>query len=120
MLLRPLIQRSTTSASNYGHYLLENIVSTQKYNGSERSSDDSVKVLSPSWFIEGQDPYDHLAETNLTSLTRNELVGESLFRSKDIESYGTGIPRVKSLRTGGHRSGVPPCGRQHMVHFPSQ
>lgn len=57
----------------------------------------SVEVLSPGWFIEGQDPADHLEETNLSSRTRNELIAETLFRSKDIESYGTGIPRVRSL-----------------------
>lgn len=58
---------------------------------------DSVEVLSPGWFIEGQDPEEHLKETNLSSITRNELIAETLFRSKDIESYGTGIPRVRNL-----------------------
>ena len=58
---------------------------------------DSVEIDSPGWFIEGQDPTGHLSGISRSSKTRNELLAKTLFRSKDIESYGTGIPRIKEL-----------------------
>lgn len=58
---------------------------------------DSVEIDSPGWFVEGKDPADHISGTSRSSKTRNELLARTLFRSKDIESYGTGIPRIKDL-----------------------
>lgn len=58
---------------------------------------DSVEVFSPGWFIEGQDPDAHLSGNSTSSATRNKLIASTLYRSKDIESYGTGIPRIKQL-----------------------
>ena len=58
---------------------------------------DSVEIFSPGWFIEGQDPDAHLSGDSTSSATRNKLIASTLYRSKDIESYGTGIPRIKRL-----------------------
>ena len=58
---------------------------------------DAVEILSPGWFIEGQDPDEHLAGSSTSSKTRNALITKTLYRSGDIESYGTGIPRMKEL-----------------------
>ena len=61
---------------------------------------DSVEIFSPGWFIEGQDPDAHLSGDSTSSATRNKLIASTLYRSKDIESYGTGIPRIKQLCDG--------------------
>lgn len=58
---------------------------------------DSVEILSPGWFIEGQDPEEHLSGRSKSPLTRNPLIAGTLYRSKEIEHYGTGIPRIKEL-----------------------
>lgn len=58
---------------------------------------DAVEILSPGWFIDGQDPNAHLAGANASSRSRNALITKTLYRSGDIESYGTGIPRMKEL-----------------------
>lgn len=56
---------------------------------------DAVEVFSPGWFVEGQDPLSHLSGESSSSLSRNMLIASTLHKSKDIESYGTGIPRVR-------------------------
>ena len=58
---------------------------------------DAVEIFSPGWFIEGQDPKAHLSGANTSSDTRNRLIARTLYRSKDIESYGTGIPNIRDL-----------------------
>lgn len=58
---------------------------------------DAVEVLSPGWFIEGQDPESHLSGENKSSITRNPLISRTLYRSGDIEAFGTGIKRIKDL-----------------------
>ena len=58
---------------------------------------DAVEITSPGWFIEGQDPESHLTGENVSSDSRNELLCRTLYRSGDIESYGTGIKRIKDL-----------------------
>lgn len=58
---------------------------------------DSVEIYSPGWFIEGQDPEAHLNDGDTSSDTRNELIAKTMFRSGDMESYGTGIGRIKAL-----------------------
>ncbi len=60
---------------------------------------DSIEILSPGWFIEGQDPEKHLLGESTSSKTRNNLLVRTLYRSGDIESYGTGLPRMKDLCT---------------------
>lgn len=60
---------------------------------------DAVEILSPGWFIEGQNPDEHLSGKSTSSKSRNKLIVKTLFRSGDIESYGTGIPRIKDLCT---------------------
>ncbi|WP_165248830.1 Fic family protein [Adlercreutzia sp. ZJ141] len=58
---------------------------------------DSVEIISPGWFIDGQDPNDHLSGASVSSKTRNGLITKTLYRSGDIEAYGSGIPRIKEL-----------------------
>ena len=45
----------------------------------------------------GSRPERHLAGLDLESASRNPLIARTLFRSKEIESYGTGMPRIKKL-----------------------
>ena len=56
---------------------------------------DAVEITNPGWFIDGSDPATHLAGTDYSSLSRNMLIVETLHKSKGIEAYGTGIPRIK-------------------------
>ena len=58
---------------------------------------DSVEILSPGWFPVGHTPEEHLQGNNLSSQGPNELIAEALFRSKDIESFATGMPRMQKL-----------------------
>ena len=58
---------------------------------------DAVEILSLGWFIEGQSPDEHLQGSDRSSQSRNRLIVNTLYRSGDIESYGTGIPRMKTL-----------------------
>ncbi|WP_172135277.1 ATP-binding protein [Adlercreutzia sp. ZJ473] len=58
---------------------------------------DAVEILSPGWFIKGQDPDKHLSGESKSSITRNPLISRTLYRSGDIEAYGTGIKRIKDL-----------------------
>ena len=56
---------------------------------------DSVEITNPGWFIEGQDPAAHLSGEDNSSLSRNMLIAQTLHKSRDIESFGTGIPRIR-------------------------
>lgn len=58
---------------------------------------DAVEITSPGWFIDGQDPDKHLSGEDQSSRTRNPLIARTLYRSGDIEAYGTGIKRIKDL-----------------------
>lgn len=58
---------------------------------------DAVEIVSPGWFIKGQDPEEHLSGESMLAKSRNGLIANMLFRSGDIESYGTGIKRIKDL-----------------------
>ena len=58
---------------------------------------DAVEVTNPGWFIAGQDPAEHLANRSASSLTRNALIAQTLYRCGDIEAFGSGIPRVRDL-----------------------
>lgn len=58
---------------------------------------DAVDIIIPGWFIDGQDPDDHLAGVSSDSTTRNELPATTLFRSGDIESSGMGIRKIRDL-----------------------
>ena len=58
---------------------------------------DSVEIYNSGWFLDGQTPEAHLSGEDKRSMSRNQLIASSLFKSKDIESYGTGMPRIKRL-----------------------
>ena len=57
----------------------------------------SVEIYNPGWFLDGQTPEAHLSGEDKRSKSRNQLIAATLFKSKDIESYGTGMPRIKRL-----------------------
>ena len=59
---------------------------------------DKVEVFNPGWFPEGITPEELLAGTTPPlSKSPNRLISRTLYRSRDIESYGTGIQRIKAL-----------------------
>jgi ATP-dependent DNA helicase RecG len=58
---------------------------------------DAVDIISPGWFIDGQNPEAHLEGTSTDSSTRNELIATTLFRSGDIESSGMGMRKIREL-----------------------
>ena len=53
---------------------------------------DSVEITNPGWFIEGQNPADHISGVDHSW---NDLIVTTLHKSRDIEAYGTGIPRIR-------------------------
>lgn len=61
---------------------------------------DTVEILSLGWFVEGQDPEEHLSGESVSSQGRNKLIAQTMYRSGDIEAYGTGIPRMRDLCDG--------------------
>ena len=61
---------------------------------------DAVDIISPGWFVAGQDPEDHLSGRSTSSETRNRLVATTLFRSGDIESSGLGMRKMRELCDG--------------------
>lgn len=73
-----------------------------------------IDVFSPGRFPETVDPKDCLEGRVAFSESRNKLLSEALFRAKDIESYGTGMPRIKEacdaagvrVEYTNHRQGV--------------
>lgn len=58
---------------------------------------DAIDVISPGWFVDGQDPDEHLAGRSTSSDTRNKLIAATLFRSGDIESSGLGMRKIREL-----------------------
>lgn len=58
---------------------------------------DAVEIISPGWFVEGQDPDEHLSGKSVSPKSRNQLIAQTLFMSGDIESQGTGIKRIKDF-----------------------
>ena len=58
---------------------------------------DAVDIISPGWFINGQEPDEHLDGRSSSANTRNELIAQTLFRSGDIESSGMGMRKIKRL-----------------------
>lgn len=58
---------------------------------------DSVEIFSPGWFPHGKTPEAHLSGEDKSSTSRNKLIAKALFLSKEIESFATGLPRIKKL-----------------------
>ena len=58
---------------------------------------DTVEIFSPGWFPEGHTPEAHLAGKDTSPLSPNKLIANTLFKSKDIESFATGLPRIQKL-----------------------
>ena len=57
---------------------------------------DHVDIYSPGLFPVGYDPEGYLAGEESTSKPRNRLIATTLYRSGDIEIYGTGLQRIKA------------------------
>lgn len=57
---------------------------------------DSVEVVSPGLFPEGDSPDGHLEGSGGDFKQRNPNIARVLFRSGTIEQYGTSIPRIKT------------------------
>jgi ATP-dependent DNA helicase RecG len=58
---------------------------------------DRVEVFSPGSFPEGVDPKDLLSGKKKYSKSRNQLLADTLNKSKDMESFGTGLRRIQTL-----------------------
>ena len=57
---------------------------------------DYIEIYNPGTFPEGLTPQDYIEGTELP-IHRNPLLAETLYLSKDIESFGTGLKRIMSL-----------------------
>ncbi len=56
---------------------------------------DAVDIYSPGIFPAGLTPSDYLSGDKATSKPRNQLIAQTLYRAGDIETYGTGLHRIK-------------------------
>lgn len=56
---------------------------------------DTVQIVSPGLFPEGDSPERHLEGVASEFSLRNPTIARALFRAGVIEQYGTGIPRIK-------------------------
>ena len=56
---------------------------------------DSVDIYSPGLFPSGYTPEAYLSGEISASKPRNQLIARTLYRSGDIETYGTGLQRIK-------------------------
>ncbi|WP_172135269.1 ATP-binding protein [Adlercreutzia sp. ZJ473] len=57
---------------------------------------DSIDIYSPGLFPSGLTPEDYLSGEVTASKPRNQLLASTLYKSGDIETYGTGLRRIKS------------------------
>ena len=56
---------------------------------------DAVDIYSPGSFPAGYEPEDYLSGAETASKPRNPLIASTLYRSGDIETYGTGLRRIQ-------------------------
>jgi ATP-dependent DNA helicase RecG len=54
---------------------------------------DRIEIYNPGLFPEGVDPQDYFAGGE-RSILRNPLIAETMYKSKDIERWGSGIRRI--------------------------
>ena len=87
---RQAVREAVTNAFAHMDWTLGGAVLVEIYH-------DDIEIDSPGRFIEGQNPDEHLSGLSRSSRTRNSLIARTLYRSGDIESEGTGIPRIKML-----------------------
>lgn len=57
---------------------------------------DAVDIYSPGSFPAGYAPEDYLSGAVTASKPRNQLIARTLYRSGDIETYGTGLRRIEA------------------------
>lgn len=57
---------------------------------------DAVDIYSPGLFPSGLTPEDYLSGEVTASKPRNQLIATTLYKSGDIETYGTGLQRIKA------------------------
>lgn len=58
---------------------------------------DAVDICSPGSFPAGYAPEDYLSGAQTASKPRNQLIASTLYRSGDIETYGTGLRRIRRV-----------------------
>ena len=58
---------------------------------------DRVEIFSPGCLPVDMDLEKHLSQEEIYSRSRNKLLATTLYRSGDIESYGSGLPRIRRL-----------------------
>ena len=56
---------------------------------------DAVDIYNPGSFPSGLVPADYLSGVETASRPRNRLIAQTLYRSGDIETYGTGLRRIQ-------------------------
>lgn len=56
---------------------------------------DAVDIYNPGSFPPGLTPSDYLVGDEVSSKSRNQLIAQTLYRAGDIETYGTGLRRIK-------------------------
>lgn len=56
---------------------------------------DTVEITNPGTFPAGRTPEMYLSDEVVAPKSRNPLIASTLFRSKAIESFGTGIKRIR-------------------------
>ncbi len=62
---------------------------------------DKIEIFSPGWFPSGVTPEQLLRDDAIPySKNSDKLIAQTLCRSRDIESYGTGPHRIKDLCAG--------------------
>ena len=58
---------------------------------------DAVDIYNPGSFPAGCVPEDYLSGAQTASKPRNQLIASTLYRSGDIETYGTGLRRIRRV-----------------------
>lgn len=80
---------------------------------------DAVEIFNPGWFADGDSPEEHLDGRNKNSNGENKLIAKTLFKSRDIETAASGLPRI---RTACEEAGIKfayekvPCGTNFVFY----
>ena len=97
--MREAMESIASILNKHGHGTLFNAFAHRNYeDGSAVQVDvfwDRVDIYSPGLFPEGFTPEEYLIEGEGASKPRNRLIAATLYRSGDIEAYGTGLQRIK-------------------------
>lgn len=84
------VREAVVNALAHQDYTADEAIQVEVFPG-------SVEIYNAGWFIDGQIPEKHLTGESQNSKSRNELIANTLFKSKDIEHFGTGMLRLQEL-----------------------